>query len=257
MSNCADTIPLSTAGMKADIRIFKDNEAMSSAAVEIFIKTAIQAIDTHGRFLVALSGGGTPSWLYQLLAREPFRSQIEWEQTFVFWGDERCVPPEDTGSNYHQAYEIFLRHVPIPGENILRVKGELEPDQASDAYMRTLKNFADPELDWPRFDLVLLGMGEDGHTASLFPSSPVAADSPTLAVSADYQGRPAHRVTLTLLVLNSARNILFLVTGENKASALKEVLSGAHKPELFPVQRIQPTDGKLIWLVDEGAASNL
>jgi 6-phosphogluconolactonase len=243
--------------MNTNLRIFKDKEALSQAAAEIFIREAVGSIRTHGRFTVALSGGSTPSGLYRLLADEPFRGQVDWAKTFVFWGDERCVPPDDEGSNYRQAYNILLKHVPIPEENILRVKGELEPAEASDDYAQVLKHFAAPGLDWPRFDLVLLGMGEDGHTASLFPGSPVEADSPTLAVRGDYQGRPAQRVTLTPQVFNSARTIVFLITGENKASTLKEVLRGAHKPELFPAQRIQPTDRKLIWLVDEGAASQL
>ncbi len=243
--------------MKADIRIFKDSEAMSMAATEIFLQEAAQAIRAHGQFLVALSGGSTPAGLYHLLASQPYHDQVDWKKVFVFWGDERCVPPDEEGSNYHQARETLLKHVPIPKENVQRIKGELEPAEASEYYAQTLKRFAAPGLDWPRFGLVLLGMGEDGHTASLFPGSPVEADSPTLAVTADYQGRPAQRVTLTPLVLNSARNILFLVTGENKASTLRDVLSDTYNPELYPAQRIHPKDGKVIWLVDEGAAGKL
>jgi len=243
--------------MNMDIQIFKDKKALSQAAAEIFVWEATQAIHARGRFLVNLSGGGTPAGLYHLLADEPFRAQVDWAETFFFWGDERCVPPDDEGSNYHQAHEILLKYVPIPAEHILRVKGELEPGEASDDYAQVLKRFAAPGLDWPRFDLVLLGMGEDGHTASLFPGSPVKADSPALAVTGDYQGRPAQRVTLTPPVFNKARTIVFLVTGESKASTLQEVLRGTQKPEVFPAQRIQPTDGKLIWLVDEGAASKL
>jgi 6-phosphogluconolactonase len=243
--------------MKADVRIFKDNEAMSEAATNIFIQAAKHAFEARGRFLVALSGGGTPSGLYRLLANDPYRSEMDWEKTFVFWGDERCVPPDDAGSNYHQAYEILLKHVPLPGENILRVKGELEPGQASNAYAQMLKDFADPGLDWPCFDLVLLGMGEDGHTASLFPGSPVEATSPTLAVTGHYQGRPAKRITLTPLVFNSARKVLFLVTGEGKAVTLSRVLNDVSNQEQYPAQRIQPTDGQVIWLVDEAAAGDL
>ncbi len=242
--------------MKADIRIFKDNDALSKAAAEIFIEAARHATEARGRFLVALSGGGTPSGLYRLLANEPYRSEIDWEKTFVFWGDERCVPPDDAGSNYYQAHEILLKHVPLPKENILRVKGELQPEQASNAYAQTLKDFADPGLDWPRFDLVLLGMGDDGHTASLFPGSPVEVGSPTLAVTGHYQGRPANRVTLTPLVFNSARKVLFLVTGEGKAVTLSRVLSDVSNREQYPAQRIQPTDGQVIWLVDQAAASH-
>jgi 6-phosphogluconolactonase len=241
--------------MKADIRIFKDSDTLSKAALEIFIEAARHAIETRGRFLVALSGGGTPSGLYRLLAGEPYRSEVNWEKTFVFWGDERCVPPDDPGSNYHQAYEILLKHIPLPKENILRVKGELQPEQASDAYAQTLKDFADPGYDWPHFDLVLLGMGDDGHTASLFPGSPVEVSSPTLAVTGHYQGRPANRVTLTPLVFNSARKVLFLVTGEGKAVTLSQVLSDVSNRKQYPAQRIHPTDGQVIWLVDEAAAS--
>jgi 6-phosphogluconolactonase len=241
--------------MKADIRIFKDSDALSKAATDIFIQAAKHALETRGRFLVALSGGSTPSGLFQLLANEPYRSEMDWKKSFVFWGDERCVPPDDAGSNYHQAYEILLKHVPLPKENILRVQGELQPEQASDAYAQTLKDFADPGLGWPRFDLVLLGMGDDGHTASLFPGSPVEANSPTLAVTGHYQGRPAKRVTLTPLVFNSARKVLFLVTGQDKAVTLSRVLSDVLNQKQYPAQRIHPTDGQVIWLVDEAAAS--
>jgi len=243
--------------MKTDVRIFQSYEALSETAAVIFTDSAKQAVQLHGRFLTALSGGSTPSGLYQRLAREPYRDQVAWENTFLFWGDERCVPPEDEGSNYYQAYETLLKRVPTPYENILRIHGELEPVQAADAYVHTLKKFSAPELDWPRFDLLLLGMGEDGHTASLFPGSPVETTSPTLAVTANYQGRPAERVTLTPPVLNSARTILFLVTGENKAETLSRVLSNVSMPGKYPAQRIQPTDGKVIWLLDEAAASQL
>ena len=165
--------------MKADVRIFKDSEALSQAAAGLFVEAAVEAVETRGRFLVALSGGGTPAGLYHLIAKEPHRHQVDWLHTFVFWGDERCVPPDDAGSNYRQAVDTLLSHVPIPVENILRIKGELEPAEASRDYARILKDYAPPGLDWPRFDLVLLGMGEDGHTASLFPGSEVEATSPT------------------------------------------------------------------------------
>lgn len=240
-----------------ELRIFKEYDALSSIAAENFIRAGLDAIEMRGRFIAALSGGSTPSGLYRLLASEPYRNQVDWQHTFVFWGDERCVPPDAEGSNYYQANEILLSQVPIPRENILRVKGELVPYEAANAYAQTLKGFADPDLDWPRFDLVLLGMGEDGHTASLFPGSQVEISSPTLALTADYQGRPAARVTLTPAVFNSARKILFLVTGENKAVTLSRVFKDASMPEQFPVHRIHPTDGQVTWLVDEAAASQL
>ena len=243
--------------MKVDVHIFQNYEALSEAAADIFIEAADQAVRMRGRFLTTLSGGSTPSGLYRRLADEPYRDRVPWENTFVFWGDERCVPPDDEGSNYYQAYETLLKRVPIPDENILRIHGELEPAQAADAYAHTLKKFSALGLDWPRFDLLLLGMGDDGHTASLFPGSPVEANFPTQAVTADYQGRPAKRVTLTPLVLNSARTVLFLVTGENKADTLSHVLSENFMPEEYPAQRIRPTDGQVIWLVDRAAATNM
>ena len=242
--------------MKPEIRTFKDLEEVSHAAAELFIKQAERSVAERGRFLVALNGGSTPNRLFQLLATE-FRDQVDWSKVHVFWGDERCVPPDDPGSSYGQAQDILLSRVPLPESHIHRVPGEREPEEASREYSHTLQQFASPALDWPRFDLVYLGMGEDGHTASLFPGSPIAVSEPTLPVTAEYQDRPANRVTLTPIVLNSARMIIFMVTGEKKAQTLAEVLSGRYNPELYPAQRIEPKEGRLLWLVDDDAASRL
>ncbi len=152
---------------------------------------------------------------------------------------------------------LFLRHVPIPDSNIHRIKGELEPAEAARDYSLTLKEFSSPQLEFPRLDLVYLGMGEDGHTASMFPGSPVDVTAPTLPVTAHYQDRPANRVTLTQLVFNQAHIVAFMATGEKKANTLAEVLSDRYNPSLYPAQRIEPKDGKLIWLVDEAAADKL
>jgi 6-phosphogluconolactonase len=243
--------------MKADVRIFKDSDALSIAAADLFVETAVQAVSARGRFLVALSGGSTPLGLYRLLAEAPYREQVDWKRTFPFWGDERCVPPDDQGSNYHQAYQTVLQHVPLSEANIQRIRGELDPVKASDDYAQTLKRFAAPGFDWPRFDLVLLGMGADGHTASIFPGSQVNVALPTMAVIADYQGRPAQRVTLTPPVFNSAKKVLFFVAGEDKAVTLSRVLSDVSMPEQYPAQRIHPTDGQVIWLVDKAAGKHL
>jgi 6-phosphogluconolactonase len=242
--------------MKPEIRIFKDLEDLSRAAASLFIKQAAQSIAERNRFLVALNGGSTPTRLFQLLATE-YQNQVEWDKVHIFWGDERCVPPEDPGSSYGQARDVVLRHVRILDANIHRVKGELGPVEASKDYALTLKKFSSPPLDWPRFDLVYLGMGEDGHTASLFPGSPMDVSEPTLPVTAHYQDRPAHRVTLTPIVFNSARMVVFMATGEKKAVTLAEVLSSRYNPAQYPAQRINPKDGKLVWLVDEAAASKL
>jgi len=242
--------------MKFKIRIFKNLEDLSREATELFIEQAAKAIEIRGRFLVALNGGSTPNRFFELLATE-YREKADWSSVHVFWGDERCVPPDDPGSNYNQAKKTLLSHVPIPVGNIHRVKGELEPADASKDYAVTLGQFASPPLTFPRLDLVYLGMGEDGHTASLFPGSPLEVSEPTLPVTAHYQDRPANRVTLTQLVINEAHTVAFMATGEKKAYTLAEILSDRYNPELYPAQRISLKDGNLIWLVDDDAASKL
>jgi 6-phosphogluconolactonase len=242
--------------MKPEIRIFNDLEDLSRAAANLFIKRAEQSIAEQDRFYVALNGGTTPTRLFELLATDE-HEKADWSKVHVFWGDERCVPPDDAGSSYGQARDILLSHVLIPDSNIHRIKGELGPAEASKDYSLTLRGFASPPLEWPRFDLVYLGMGEDGHTASLFPGSPADVSEPTLPVTAHYQDRPANRVTLTPIVFNSAHQVVFIVTGENKAITLAEVLHGGYNPAKYPAQRIDPKDGSLIWLVDEAAASKL
>jgi 6-phosphogluconolactonase len=242
--------------MKLDLRVFKDLEELSRRAADLFVEQAAQSIAERGRFLVALNGGGTPTRLFQLLASHS-RDKVDWSKVHVFWGDERCVPPDDPGSSYGQARDALLNHVSIPEANIYRAKGEIGPPEAAKDYALVLKQFASPPLDWPRFDLVYLGMGEDGHTASLFPGSPIDVTEPVMPVTAQYQDRPANRVTLTPTVFNKARLIAFMATGEKKAQTLAEVLSGRYNPEQYPAQRIEPKEGRLLWLVDEDAASRL
>jgi 6-phosphogluconolactonase len=242
--------------MNPKLHIFHDLESLSEYAVKLFIEQAAQSIKERDQFLVALNGGNTPTRLFQLLATD-YRDQVDWSKVHVFWGDERCVSPDDVESSYRQARDVLLSRIPIPDSNIHRVLGELGPAEASKEYALTLKELASHPLDWPRFDLVYLGMGEDGHTASLFPGSPVDVSEPTIPVTAHYQDRPANRVTLTPVVFNSARMIVFMATSEKKAITLAEVLSDRYNPELYPAQRIDPKDGKLIWLVDEAATSKL
>ena len=242
--------------MKPKIRIFNDLEILSIHAANLFSEQAARSILERGQFLVALNGGGTPTRLFQLLSTD-FHDKVEWAKVHIFWGDERCVPPDDSGSSYGQARELLLSRVLIPESNIHRIKGELTPVEAAKEYFLLLKEYASPPFDWPRFDLVYLGMGEDGHTASLFPGSPVNVTEAALPVTAHYQDRPANRVTLTQLVFNSARMIVFTATGEKKAITLAEVLSDRYNPELYPAQRIDPKDGQLIWLIDKDAAGKL
>jgi 6-phosphogluconolactonase len=176
-----------------------------------------------------------------------------------FWGDERLVPPDDAGSNYYHAAQLLLDQVHVPTENIHRVQGELSAEAAVLDYTERLQSFATDRRNWPRFDLVLLGMGSDGHTASLFPGSPLK-DRPGMAVkavTADYEDRPSQRLTLTSAVFNDARHVLFLVTGANKADALSAVLDGPSDPGQWPAQRIQPCAGSITWLIDQAAATKL
>ena len=243
--------------MESKIHVYKNLQELSTAAADLFAASAAQAISSRGRFLAALSGGGTPKPFHELLATAPYRDQITWASTHLFWGDERCVAKDDSGNNYFQARQAFIDSVHLPEENIHRVLSELEPDSAADDYASQLKAFAEAPLAWPRFDLIILGMGDDGHTASLFPGSPVEVNTPTVSVTANYQDRPARRVSLTPLVINAARRVVFLVSGQSKSETLARILHGEPQPDLLPAQRIRPTDGEIIWLVDEAAAGKL
>ena len=242
--------------MKSDIRIFRDLEALSHHAVDLFIDQAKTSIQDHQRFLVALNGGSTPTRLFQLLGND-YKEKVDWSKTHIFWGDERCVPYDDPGSSYGQARDAFMSQVNIPESNIHPVNTSLNPPEAAVDYANVLRGFASPPLDFPRFGLVLLGMGEDGHTASLFPGSTVQVTEPVIPVTANYQDRPANRVSLTQRVFNQAHTVVFMATGEKKAVTLAEVLSDRYNPELYPAQRIDPKDGQLIWLIDEVSADKL
>ncbi len=241
------------------VRIFPTSSAMIMAAAELFSVLVNEASRKQHSVHIALSGGSTPAPLFQLLAQSPYKDSIPWNKTHFYWADERCVPPEDPESNYGQAWQSLLSKVPVAQQNIHRVLGELEPKTAAQDYVIQLKQNSTGALAWPVLDCVLLGMGADGHTASLFPGqvNPAETTAPAIAVTADYMGRPADRVTLTPLVFNSARHVLFLVTGENKAHALSEVLHGATDPLRLPAQRIRPVNGDVTWLIDQAAASLL
>lgn len=245
------------AGLNPDVRIFDDLDSLSRAAADQFVQTSSEAVRQRGRCLVALSGGTTPAGLYDLLGSPPYRGQVDWAALHAFWGDERCVPVEDLENSYRQVQDALLGRVPIPSVNVHRVKTELEPQAAAADYARVLKEYAAPPLDWPRFDLVLLGMGSDGHTASLFPGSQVPAGAAAQAATGHYENRPSERVTLTPAVFNAARTVLFLVSGAGKAEVLKRVLYGEAEPDQLPAQWIKPIDGLLIWMVDRAAASQL
>lgn len=237
---------------------FVDLVELSDYAARLCLVQAEEAVAQRGRFLWVLSGGGTPQRLYEQLVQPPYRERMPWEQTFFFWGDERAVPPEAEGSNYRQVKLAILDKVPVPASQIYRIQGELPAHLAAADYAAQLHSLAQvwgEESPFPTFDLVLLGMGEDGHTASLFPGSVSQAErtQPTIAVTAHYQNRPAQRVSLTPLLFNQARQILFLVAGANKAEMVAQILTEQASEDL-PASRIRLTNGQLTWLLDQAAA---
>jgi 6-phosphogluconolactonase len=244
--------------MAKEIVLCKDINEISQKAADLFVQLCQQSVASSGRFSVALSGGHTPKSLYFLLATDNYRKKIDWNKVHVFWGDERCVAPTDDESNYKMAREALLEKVPIPQQNIYRILAEL-PDHntAAEDYEKQLRGFFNMEKGWPRFDLILLGMGPDGHTASLFPETAALQDT-THLVTANYVEKfGTFRITLTYPVLNNAAFVLFLITGDDKAQALKEVLEGKPQPELYPSQKINPENGTVRFLLDPGAASLL
>jgi 6-phosphogluconolactonase len=242
-----------------DVRIYPDAVALATAAAAVFVDAARHAIATRGRFFVALSGGSTPRALFQLLAAAPYRDQVEWARTMVFWGDERCVPPDHPESNYRMAREALLAHIPIPHDHVLRMPGEAtDPATGAAIYEQTLRRaFVLGPREDPRFDLVLLGMGPDGHTASLFPHTAALQVTDRLVVANRVDKLNTTRLTLTTRALNNAALIAFLVAGPDKAEALAGVLEGPRRPDDLPAQLIVPVHGQVVWLVDRAAAARL
>lgn len=240
-----------------DIRVYANPEALARAAAEFFVSRAQDAMAAQGRFSVGLSGGSTPKDLYTLLATDEFAQQVDWANVYVFWGDERCVPPDHPDSCYRMARRALLDHIPLPPENIYRIRGEAEPAKAAEEYEQILRGFFG-ETSGARFDLLWLGMGDDGHTASLFPGTAVL-DEPERWVKENYveAARQKWRVTLTATAINTAANVAFLVSGPGKAERLRQVLKGEYQPHQLPSQLVKPTNGDLVWLVDSAAAALL
>jgi 6-phosphogluconolactonase len=245
------------------IEVYPDAERLAQATAEHFVALVGEAIAGQGRCAVALAGGSTPRAAYTLLAGDEFASRVDWARVHVFWGDERPVPPDHPDSNYRMACEALLDHVPLPAENVHRMRGELEPAQAAADYEQALRVFfalpsKDQEAEPPaRFDLILLGMGDDGHTASLFPGT-VAIREQTRWVMAHFVEKlDTWRITLTPAIINAAANVTFVVSGSGKAERLRQVLTGRHQPDLLPAQIVDLGRGRLRWLVDEAAAASL
>jgi 6-phosphogluconolactonase len=237
-----------------EVEILPDARSLAERAVEEFVYLADEALRTGSRLTVVLAGGSTPQRMYNRLAGV----QADWERIFFFWGDERCVPPAHADSNYRMADEALLSHIPIPIGNIHRITGELPPEEAAQGYEDELRRFFGDEA--PRFDLILLGLGGDGHTASLFPGTPAIREKRRWVAAVSHRVPPppiVDRATLTLPVLNAAANVLFLVSGSEKAERLAQVLHDPFQPDLLPAQAVKPVNGGVRWLVDQAAAAKL
>lgn len=246
--------------MRRELEIFPDRESLIRTEAERIVAQARDVIAARGRFSLALSGGSTPRPLYALLATPPFASQIDWSRVHVFWGDERCVPPAHPDSNYRMAREALLDAVPIPADNVHRIAGEDEPDAAARAYEQVLRSYFGVARGAPEqtFDLLLLGMGEDGHTASLFPGTAAVSEQDRWVLANHVTTpRDSWRITLTPLVLNAAGQVTFIVAGASKADRVWDVFEGPPRSPLLPVQLIHPIHGALHWMVDADAARRL
>lgn len=251
---------------QAQVRIYRDPEELALKAARRFARLADQYVIGCGKFTVALSGGSTPKAMFSVLAADPYIDTVPWSSIYFFWGDERCVPPDHPDSNYRMTNDELLSKVPVPRENIFRIPAELpEPERAAEEYTATLTAFflagpganrtgTAPLSSVPRFDLVFLGMGPDGHTASLFPHTTALQSGEQIAVANYVEKFKAHRITLTAATINNARNVTFLAAGADKSEALRNVLEGTYQPDVYPSQLIRPRNGTLLWMVDEAAA---
>ena len=241
-----------------EIRTLTTPQELFAAAAEEVVRAANEAVTQRGRFTIALSGGSTPKNLYNLLATNA-RNALPWDRMFFFFGDERHVPPTDPDSNYRMANEAMLSKIPVAAANVFRLRTE-NPDAEAVAldYEQTLRKFFTLDAgQFPRFDLILLGMGPDGHTASLFPGTAALQEKSRLVVANWVEKLKTSRLSFTLPVLNSAACVTFLVSGMDKAPALHAVLEGDAAGEQYPAKLVRPTNGKLIWLIDRAAASEL
>lgn len=239
-----------------DIQIYPSPEEMTQAAAELFINLGGKAIKERGKFSAVLSGGSTPLSLFRTLTEKKYDQLLDWDKVHFFWGDERSVPPDHSESNFRQAAQALLYPRSIPEKHIHRIEGELDPDQAAANYQAEILNFTQQTI--PNFDLILLGLGGDSHTASLFPETAMVINPGELLVGANWVPKlDSWRITFTAQLINQAKSVVFLASGEGKANAVRNILEGDHNPVFYPGQLIQPQDGKLIWLIDQAAASQL
>jgi len=240
------------------LHIYKTAEELSKAAAKWIADRITDTLKKKDRFTIALSGGNTPKQLHKLLAAPPYKDQVDWSKLHVFWGDERDVPFDDERNNAKMAFDTLLNYVPIPPSQIHIMRTDIPPEQSAIEYEKILHQYFSPDNpSGNTFDLVLLGMGDDGHTLSLFPGTAVIHEERSWVKSFFLQAQDMYRITLTKTVVNKSASIAFLATGEGKAEALKEILEGSYNPDLYPSQVIKPSNGELHWFVDDAAASLL
>lgn len=241
-------------------QVWPSAAAMALASAELFAKKVEEAVAARGVARIAISGGSTPQATFKLLAdpEHPFLATVPWDKLQVFWVDERCVPPDDSESNYGVCRDLLLTKTPIREANVFRMEGELDPEEAASRYESTLRNVMKLEgAESPAFDLIMLGMGPDGHTASLFPHTEALHEMGRLVVANHVPQKETWRITLTWPVIDQGKEVAFQVEGAGKSGVLAEVLTGRREPERLPSQLIRPANGKLLFLLDEDAAAKL
>ncbi|MFC6645741.1 6-phosphogluconolactonase [Granulicella cerasi] len=244
----------------ATYQVFPTPADMAAASARLFASKIEQAVAARGVARIAISGGSTPQAMFKLLADPdgPFLNTIPWDKLQLYWVDERCVAPTEPESNYGVCKELLLDKVPLPAENVHRMEGELDPEEAASRYEAVLRNSMKLEgAESPHFDLVLLGMGPDGHTASLFPHTAGLDEMGRIAIANHVPQKDTWRITLTWIVINQAAEVAFAIAGKDKTDVLAEVLTGERNVEEYPSQLIRPTNGKLLFLLDEAAAAKL
>jgi 6-phosphogluconolactonase len=240
----------------ANITVYPDHQNFVDGAAAFIAGLAAESIAARGRFTIALAGGGTPRPIYARLAAADHAAHIDWGRVHVFFSDERCVPPDDAASNYRMARETLLDHMPLPPDNIYRIRGEEDPALAALAYEQDLQRLFRTSVV-PAFDLICLGMGDDGHTASLFPGMAALRERERWVVAQYVAVARAWRATFTPALINAARHVAFLVEGAGKSETLRRVLEGAYQPDVLPAQLIQPISGQTHWFVDAAAAAKI
>jgi 6-phosphogluconolactonase len=240
------------------LEIFESPDAMTGAAATLFAAQAAEAVSARGRFTAALSGGKTPVSLYARLAAAPIAGRIPWDRVHLLWSDERCVPPDHAESNYRLVRELLIDRVPIPAANVHRMRGEADPEEAAARYEALLRERFSPDGGGaPDLDFVLLGLGEDGHTASLFPGTAAVRETSRWVVGHCVDERKGWRITLTPPAINAARLVVFIAAGPGKAAVVRDILKGPFQPDRLPAQAVRPADGRLLWLLDRQAANLL